>query len=548
MHRKASRRLWRALLATVALALAAGLAACGGSSGSSAGSGSGGTAAKAIDHLTVVVPVQADALDTTKASVGSLGVLLLGLEPLTLYDPATGSFKPNLATSFRQDDPLTYRYTLRQGVKFWNGTPLTADDVVFSFDLHRGKGNASFIAQQWAGVASVRKTGADGIEIKLSAPNPQFPFAIAGTGIVSKAYYEAHRKQIGSPEVLNMGTGPYRFTSFKPSAETTLVRNERYWGPKPPVKRLDVRTIADDSQRLLAVQSGAVDGVVGIPLAQLPSFRHVPSFALSSGVDYSIYKFNFDLDKKPWGDVHLRRAFAYAIDRDAIANQLFEGNAEPAVTLVPPSVMAQIMPRAAVDAAYARIAASEPGFDLAAARRELAQSSTPHGITTTLLVTGSDPNLAAMAQVAAQDLAKVGIHLQIKQVDDNTYYNAVYFRHTTDGVSLENFGTDGPDPSNIPSNALDSANAYPQGSGVDVSDYRNPQVDRLLAQSRQLRQDDPKRGQLLIDAEALAAKDTPYVTLFYPRIYLGLKQGLRWPGFSTFWWLSRWPDDVSAGS
>jgi peptide/nickel transport system substrate-binding protein len=296
------------------------------------------------------------------------------------------------------------------------------------------------------------------------------------------------------------------------------------------------------------VQSGEADGVVGIPLAQLSAFERVSSLSLSSGVDYSVYKFNFDLTKKPWDDPHLRRAFAHAVDRDGLAEDLFKGNAEAAVTLVPPTVMEQVLPRQQVEDAYARIADEVPGFDLEAARRELAQSSTPDGVTTTLLITGSDPNLAAIAQTVAQDLEKVGIRLQIKQVDDNTYYNAVYFKHTTDGVSLENYGADGPDPSNIPSGALDSANGYPQGSGVNVSNYASPEVDALLARSRQLRQDDPRRGELLIDAQARAAQDTPFVPLVYPKVYLGLRDGLSWAGFNAFWWLSRWPADITAGS
>ena len=539
-------RLPHVLVVAVVVLASACLTACGGGSGAAGSSGTPAGGA-GLDRLSLLVPMQGDALDTTKASIGSLGVLLLGLEPLTVYDPASGDFENNLATSVEQEGPLVYRFRIRAGVKFWDGKPLTAEDVVFSFDLHRGK-SASFIAQQWAGVDSVEATAPDEVTVKLAQPNPQFAFAIAGTGIVQKAYYEANRKQIGNPQTLNMGTGPYRFESFKPSSETVLRRNEDYWGTKPPIAELELRTIADDAQRLLAIQSGEVDGIVGIPLAQLPSFERIPGLQLSEGTDYSVYKFNFDLTKAPWDDPHLRRAFAHAVNRTVLADDLFKGNAEAAVTLVPPSVMSQLLPQGDVEAGYAEIEQTVPAYDLEAAKRELAESSVPDGVATTLLITGSDPNLAAIAQTAAQDLQQIGIRLEIKQVDDNTYYNAVYFKHTTDGVSLENFGADGPDPSNIPSSALDSRNGYPQGSGVNVSNYESPAVDDLLARSRKLKQDDPERAQLLVEAQAKAAADTAFVPLLYPKVYLGLRDGLEWPGFGTFWWLSRWPADVKAGS
>jgi peptide/nickel transport system substrate-binding protein len=528
-----------------ALALALSIGSCGGSGGSSPASGGSPASGREIDSLTVVVPLQGDALDTTKASIGSLGVLLLGLEPLVRYDAGSKQLVPNLAKSFEQDR-RTYRFELRPGVKFWDGSPLSADDVVFSFDLHRGKGTESFIAQQWSDVTSVRATGSRTITIRLASPNPQFAYTVAQTGILSKAYYEKNRARIGSPGVLNMGTGPYRFESFTPSAKTVLVRNEDYWGEKPPIRRLDLRTISDDSTRLLALQSGDADGVIGVPLAQLDSFRAVSDLEIASTADHSVYKLNFDLTKQPWDDEHLRRAFAHVVDRDAIANGILKRNATAATTLVPPTIMEALLPPDRVAATYGEFAPLAPAFDLAKAKEELARSSVPDGLSTTLLVTGSDPNLASIAQTVAQSAEQIGIDIEVKQVDDNTYYNAVYFKHTTDGLSLENFGADGPDPSNIPSNALDSRNGYPQGSGVNVSNYESAEVDGLLARSRRMQVDDPDRGELLVDALAQAAGDLPFVPLAYPKIYMGLSRDYRWEGFDTFWWLTRWPDQVAA--
>jgi peptide/nickel transport system substrate-binding protein len=540
------RRVAAWLLACAAVLVAAGCLGSDAEDRPAGGSAQAGRGAE-VDELTLVVPVQADALDTTKASVGSLGVLLLGLEPLVLYDSGSGELRPNLAKSFEQVDPVTYRYTLRAGVKFWDGTPLAIEDVLFSFDLHRQRGSESFIAQQWSGVKSLKRTGPNEITVNLAGPNPQFAFTVAQTGILSKDYYRRNRETIGSPGTLNMGTGPYRFESFKPSAETVLVRNEDYWGRRPHVARLHLRTVSDDATRLLALRSEDADGVIGIPLGQLSSFEGISGVEISSDVDYSVYKFNFDLTKKPWDDPRLRRAFASTVDRSAVAGGIFKEQAEEAASIVPRDVMEVLVPTAEVEAAYADIRELTPPFDLERAKDEMSQSTVPDGVSTTLLVTGSDPNLASIAQAVAQNAEQVGIDIEIKEVDDNTYYNAVYFKHTTDGLSLENFGADGPDASNIPSNALDSANGYPQGSGVNVSNYENGAVDRLLRESRTLEVDDPKRGQLLLEAQAEAAADLPFVPVAFPRIILGLKDEYRWNGFDTFWWLSRWPDQITVG-
>ncbi len=538
-------------LAGVAV-LAVLVAACGGSSRSAdqntdaKSSGGSPASGQSIDELTVVVPVMSDALDTTKASVGSLGTLLLGLEPLMRYGPDQ-ELTPNLAESFEQDGATTYRLKLRGGVKFWDGSPLTTDDVLASIAVHRTKGTASFIAGQWADVKSVRETAPDELTIRLSRPNPQFVYALAQTGIFSKAFAAKHGDQLGSPRVLTMGTGPYRFESFTPSSKAVLVRNEDYWGERPRVGRIETRVIADDSNRLLALQSGDVDAIIGIPLSQTKTFSRIPDFKVSDTVDYSVYKFNFELDKKGWDDIHLRRAFAHTVDRKALAGGVL-GGAAPATTLVPPSIMEGLLPKDEVAAAYEQLGSTLPAFDLKRAKAELAQSRTPKGLKTTLLVAGSDPNLSALAQTVAQNAKKVGIELDIKQVDDNTYFNAVYFKHTTDGLSIDNYGSDGPDPVNIPNNALNSATALPGGSGINIADFRDRGIDELFARGARLEADDPARGPLIIEALKRSAAELPYVPIAYPRLYMGLKKDYAYDGFSTFWWLNRWPDQIAASA
>lgn len=498
------------------------------------------------ESLKVLVPIQGDVLDPTRATVSGLGPQLIALEPLMRFQ-SDGTFAPNLATKVDNPSPTTYVYTIRPGVKFWDDTPLTVDDVIFSLNLHAAPESESLNHAFWIGVKSIEATGDDQVTITLNGPDAQFAYAVATAPIVSKAFYAKNKKTVGTPGTLNMGTGPYEFTSFKPSTQTVYKANPTYWGPEPDYKTLEVETVSDDATRLTAVQSGAYDAIFDIPLAQLKSYKGISGFSIADAAeDASIYKFNFDVTKAPWNDVHLRRAFIKAIDRRKIVDGTLGGNAALAPTLVPAEMMKTVAEPGEVDATYSKL---EKGlaYDPAGAKAELAQSATPDGVKVTLLVTGSNPNLSLIAQTAAQDLKEIGIVLDIKEVDDNTFYEAVYFKHTTDGVSLEVFSGTNPDPANIPNYALSSTFGLPKGGqGSNLSDFDNPEVDRLLADSQKLATDDPKRGSLVLQALETAQEDPPFMPLAFPQLYAGASKGLTMSDFTPFWWMSFWPDGITA--
>lgn len=535
----------RTFLGSSAGVMAAGfLGACDGSSSGSATDGAGGGGA--IDSFTAVVPVLPDYLDPTATAFQGIANILPALEPLMLWTP-DNQLKPNLAKSFKLDGNTRYIYRIRQDVKFWDGSPLTLDDVIYSFELHMGRNTQSQIAQQWNVVDTIRKTGADEITIKLKAPDPLFLPTPAETGIVNKAYHSENREQIGSPGVLNMGTGPYRYESFESQKKIVFRRNENYWGERPRVGRLETRLVTDNSTRLLALRSGDVDAVFAVPLPQVETYKGLSSVNVSSRPDPSVYKFSFDMNKEPWGsDIHLRRAFAHAVNAEGIAKGVLNGNVDvavcgPALYLWPQHEWAT---KQEVTKIRQEIAAMRPEFDVEAGKRELAKSTVPDGISVTIPINRSDPSLADMVQYVAQSAKKVGIDIGIREVDDATYFNMTYFQQTTEGVSIDNSGMDRPDPSSLADIMLSSSNAKPEGSGVNTASYKNPKVDKLLAKQRQLKPSDPERGRLLVEAIKTAAPDVPYVPLNHPKIFLALRNEYTYDRFNTWFWLNRWPDDI----
>ncbi|HUG83143.1 MAG TPA: ABC transporter substrate-binding protein [Euzebya sp.] len=527
------------MAAIVALVLAVALAACSGSSEITSSSSEAEETS-----LDVIVPVHGDVLEPTRLSVNGLASLLLGAEPLVRYSSG-GELTPALAASVEEPDPTTYVFTIREDVTFWDGTPLSPDDVVFSFGLHADPDSESLHAPFWLGVEAIEATGDNEVTVTLTQPNSAFLYTVAQTPILSEAFYAEHGDAVGTPDVLNMGTGPYEFVSFRPSSETVLEANDDYWGGEPPWDRLTLSTINDDSARLNAVQSGEYDVVYNIPIAQYDAFAGVDGLTIAEASDLLVYKFNFDTTQPPFDDVHLRRAFMHAVDREDIVAGALGGQARLAPAVVPPEILSSGGEEAAVEETFAALE-EDLAFDLDAAREELAQSSSPDGVEVELLTIASDPNLSLIAQTAAQTLAEIGITLTISQVDDNTYYEAVYFTHQVDGVSLDGFSGPDPAPITMPRYSLSSAFGLPKGGqGSNIADYDNPQVDALLEQATMLPADDPQAIGLILESLEAAQADAPYVPIAYPQVYAGAREGLTIEAFDTFWWMADWPSEVS---
>ncbi|MFC0531573.1 ABC transporter substrate-binding protein [Phytohabitans kaempferiae] len=502
----------------------------------------GANKSKSVSMLTTVLP---PVLDPRQSSSLASGSLLIALEPLLRYHD--GKFEPLLASVVETPDPTTYVLTIRDGVTFWDGSPFTAEDAAFSISLHVGADSESVNAALFTQVKSVEVTGDDKATVSLSAPDPQFTAALAQIGMVSKAFYDKNGTRVGTRDVLNLGTGPYKFAAFSPTREVTLEANDGYWGEgKPALENVKLGVISDDAARMNALQSAEYDGMLNVPLPQVASIGGLPNMRIADSADLSVYKFNLNVETKPWNDIHLRRAFQMALNRGAIVQGALGGNAELAPTVVPESVMDALAGEEATRAAYTKLG-NDIVFDLDAARNEIAQSSSPAGVSAEVLVTGSDPTLGLIVQTAAQDLAKIGIKLQVREVDDQTYYSAVYFGRETDGVSIDMFSGSTPDASNLPMYVINGANtAIAGGSGTNISDYVNPAVDARLNDSQKLAVDDPRRGALLLEALTLAQADVPYVPIAFPKVFVAARNGLDAASAGTFWWMSRWPDALVA--
>ena len=224
---------------------------------------------------------------------------------------------PSLAESVTAaPDGLSYDFVLRDGVKFHNGDPLTADDVKFSFERYRG--TASDLIKQR--VASVETSDARHIRFTLKEPWPDFlTFYSTMTGagwIVPRKYLE----KVGDEgfKKAPVGAGPYKFVSFNPGLELVLEAFEGYWRKPPTVKRLVMRVIPDEATRLAALKRGEVDIAYSIRGELADELRQTPGLTLKPAVVQGVFCLYFPDQwdpKSPWHDVRVRQAAVLAIDR-----------------------------------------------------------------------------------------------------------------------------------------------------------------------------------------------------------------------------------------
>ena len=356
----------------------------------------------------------------------------------TLVTQSPGDYvnvKPMLATKWeRVNGGKSWRFTLRQGVKFWDGSPFTADDVKFSLDrLVNLKDQPGVYASNLEAVQVV-----DPMTVDLVMKDPNSPllincaapaFAIysrklvSANGGVSDASANTADKATQYLNSSSAGTAAYRMVSWERNTAVTLVRNEHWWGGKAPFERVVIRHIADGAAQLLAVRRGDIDAAFNLTAEQLASLRGDANVRLESTVslDY-VYmtltgnaEFNPALAKR-----EARQAVAHAIDYDGIINGLVGGFA-----VRPPSFLP--IGAAGTTEAFTK----EFGYrqDLDKAKAFLQQAGLPNGFEFDLSITNAaivGTNYQVIAQKVQSDLARVGIKANLKPLDPvnlRTQYN-----------------------------------------------------------------------------------------------------------------------------
>ncbi len=448
---------------------------------------------------------QGDALTMDPhASNVSLTIGLNGqvYEALVAYDRSLNP-APALATEWVAVSPQLWRLKLRPGVKFHDGAPFTADDVIFS--VQRANARTSKFRPQASRLGAVRKLDALTVEFDTGSFNPIFLDDLAYIVILNQAWCVAnkatHPLDLGAKEEAHTarhanGTGPFVLNSRQPGIKTVYTRNPNWWGkPVGNVQEFVYLPIASDATRLAALISGDVDFVLDPPLRDIAKLRSLPSLKLVEGAEQRIIFLVMDQlrdsllygkapgGRNPFQDIRVRRALYQAIDVEVIKTKLMNGYAQPTGGLTPSARVAQ---------GDASLEARLP-FDVAAARRLMIEAGYPEGFEVTLDCTNNRYlNDEKICVAVAAMWSQLKVRVRVNAMSSTQFFPKMDARDSS--LSLAGWGETSSDPANIISAVFRSQ----RGDGIGQSNrgYSNPKFDELAA-AADLATDPVKRQGLL---------------------------------------------------
>jgi peptide/nickel transport system substrate-binding protein len=449
------------------------LSACG-SSSSSGGSSGGGTLNDVTWAQSSGPP---DMNPLRRFDVEGAMVLALGLETLVKYDR---DFKivPSLASDFSHSSDLSeWTYRLRDGISFWDGKPLTIDDVVYSYEQHLTNPQSAF-GFFYGIVKDVRAKGKTDLVVRLKTPSILFGYTPAHTAglIWQKSSGERMGSKLGTPGNLPVGTGPFKLLTYVENDRVTLERNEGYDGPKASVKNMTVRTIPDDPSRLLAMQSGELSGTFDVPPEQFDQWQSSGG-NLTKAPGLGVIYMSFNVKRPPFDDIHVRRAFSYAVDRQGLVQSAIQGAGEVATAFIPPRFWAPL--NLSADEVKSRYASfPQYDFDLDKARAELQASKYASGISIAVRYPNDLQRLGKMLLNVKENLAPMGVKMSVSETTEDAYFADLYEHRATLPLQVVLYRPDYPDPANYASFFATEQIA----GGNNFGNYSNPEVDQLLHQ------------------------------------------------------------------
>ncbi|MCU4184949.1 hypothetical protein K6U06_11305 [Acidiferrimicrobium sp. IK] len=332
-------------------------------------------------------------------------------EHLVQLDPK-GKVIPVLASSYTTSpDGLTYTFTVRQGVKFSNGDPMTPADVVFSLQRALAPGSKYPYAKLLSDVKSVAAAGAYQVVVTLTSPNNQFLYDLAAysNGVVLDS------KAVGTIATQPVGTGPYVFQSFRPNYSVALSRNPDYWGTKPGVSTVTFRYFSSSNAENSALQSGQVQVIDNLENPQdAAQFKGNSSFKIIAGPTNGKIQMTLNNGSGPFSKQQVREAVAYATDKKAILQSTGAGYGTVIGSDDVPG-----------DPWYDPSLANTYSYDPAKAKQLLAQAGYPNGFSATLTLPpyGYATNAGPLVQA---ELNAVGIHTTISQVQFPLWLSQVF--------------------------------------------------------------------------------------------------------------------------
>ncbi|MYN11797.1 ABC transporter substrate-binding protein [Pusillimonas sp. TS35] len=429
-----------------------------------------------------------------------------------------GKLEPGLAESWKTLDDKTWEFKLRKGITWQDGTPFTADDIVFSF-TRAGSVPGSVASYRGAlrNVASTTAQDPHTVIIKTKVPNPMLPLEIASIYVVSKHIGEQAKTEDYNSGKATIGTGPYKFVSYTPGDRTLMERNPKYHGTQLPWDKVNFRFINNGAARTAALLSGDVDVIDKVAVTDVAKLKKTPSVTVYEypGLRALLIQPSFrqgsnefitdnagkPLAENPLRDVRVRRALSMAINRKAITDRILQGTVTEANQWMPKGSFGFNPDIPAIP------------YDAAGAKKLLAEAGFPEGFQLTVHVPGDRyPQAPETIQAVAQFWARIGIKTNVEVVPWSVYAGRASKNEYAVSVIAWGNGTGEAGYGLLQTLATNDAKA---GRGANNwGRYSNVDVDKAL-DTATVEFDAPKREAIFHQAAKLVTDDVGQIPLFH---------------------------------
>lgn len=450
----------RAMSLVLAAAMALSLAACGGNQENN-GSG-GGTAGGYKNTLTWAQGADVTSLDPHQGKeTPAVQVNTQIFDTLVTVDPETNEVVPQIAESWEQTDDQTYVFKIREGIKFHDGSDLTAEDVKFSLDRARNSAAVSYIVNF---IEEVTVDDDHTVTVKTTAPyaptlrNLAIPFA----AIVPKAVVEADENAfIQNP----VGSGPYKFVEWNHGDHVTLKAFDDYYAGKPETENLIMKVIPETSQRTIALETGEVDLAYDLAVNDIPKVNSDDKLTVYEIPSLTCWYVSMNMNQKPFDNPKVREAMSMAIDRQTIIDTINAGSGQTADAIIAPAVFG-----------YYSTGVKE--YNPTKAKELLAEAGYPNGFSTTLWVNDNQSRIE-MCQAMQAMLLEVGVQCNLEVLEFGSFIS----RTTAGDHDLAYFGwTTSSGDADYSYYSLEHSTQ--QGAAGNRSFLADPDVDKLIEEAR----------------------------------------------------------------